>query len=351
MIYSVIRYRGEVVSLALLFFLIGCQTKSQLPPILPDLVTEKSLHDTDDPAIWINPEDTSQSIVFGTDKETEGAIYAFDLAGKIIEAKTLRGFKRPNNVDVEYGVVIGDSLQTDILAFTERETGKIRVFSVPGMESLDSGGFAVFTGDKNPEYRLPMGIALYKSPVDSATYAIVGRKMGPQEGYLEQYRLVPENGSLKAELVRTFGKFSGKKEIEAIAVDDEMSLVYYSDEGVCIRKYNAEPGMGDEELSCFGAEYFREDIEGIAIATYPSGKGYLLVSNQQQGEFNIFSRLDNSFVRAVNLNTTETDGCEVVTGYMGPDFPDGLFVAMNDERDFYFYNLRKVLGDSLIAVP
>ena len=76
-----------------------------------------------------------------------------------------------------------------------------------------------------------------------------------------------------------------------------------------------------------------------------------MVSNQQQGEFNIFGRQDNAFVKAVNLSTTETDGCEVVTINMGPDFPDGIFVAMNDDRDFYFYDLRRVLGDSLIAIP
>lgn len=320
----------------------GCN-QSKLPPIQPDIITEFTLNDTDDPAIWVNKSDPEQSIVFGTDKETNGAIYAFDLAGKIIADKTIRNIERPNNVDVEYGFKLNDSTTTDILVFTERERQQIRVFSVPDMQPLDNGGFPVFEDEALLENRLPMGIGLYKSPVDSAIYAIVGRKTGPKTGYLYQYVLQTDSIGLKPKLVRKFGSFSLKKEIEAIAVDDQNGFVYYSDEGVCIKKYYAEPNMGDEEISCFGGDYFSEDIEGIAIATYADGDGYLVVSNQQKGEFNIFSRQDNSFIKAVNLTTLGTDGCEVVTIPLNKHFPNGLFVAMNDEKNFYFYDLNKLV--------
>lgn len=322
--------------------MLGCN-KSQLPPIAPDVITEFTLNDTDDPAIWVNPEDASKSIVFGTDKETNGAIYAFDLAGKIIEEKTIRNIERPNNVDLEYGFQLNDSTTTDVLVFTEREKQQIRLFSIPEMKPLDGGGFPVFEDEESVANRLPMGIALYKSPKDTTMYAIVGRKTGPSNGYLYQYALKADSTGVKAQLVRKFGSFSGQKEIEAIAVDDENGFIYYADEGVCIKKYYAEPSKGDEELSCFGGEYFLEDIEGIAIANYPNGQGFLIVSNQQQGEFNIFDRVDHTFVKAVNLTTLETDGCEVVTVKLNDTFPNGLFVAMNDEKNFYYYDLKKVL--------
>lgn len=321
---------------------IACK-QSSLPSIAPDVITEFCINDTDDPAIWVNPIDASKSIVFGTDKQTNGAIYAFDLDGKIIEDKTIRNIQRPNNVDIEYGFHLNDSTKIDILVFTEREKQQIRMFSVPDMQPLDRGGFPVFTDEAVLENRLPMGVSLYKSPKTSKTYAIVGRKTGPAERYLYQYSLEADSIGVEAKLVRKFGDFSGKKEIEAIAVDDENGFIYYSDEGICIRKYHAEPSMGDKEISCFGGEYFSEDIEGIAIATYPNGKGYVLVSNQQKGEFNVFSREENSFVKALNLSTTETDGCEAVTVALGSKFPNGLFVAMNDEKNFYFYDLAKIL--------
>ncbi|TYA70105.1 phytase [Seonamhaeicola marinus] len=318
---------------------VSCGKK--LPVVAPNVITEKTLHDTDDPAIWINKNDASKSIVFGTDKNTEGGIYAFDLDGKIIEDKTIRGVKRPNNVDLEYGFQLNDSTQVDVIAFTERERKRIRLFSVPDMKPLDNGGFPVFKDAELPEADLPMGIALYKSPISKTLYAIVGRKTGPKEGYLYQYILLSDSLGVHAQLVRKFGEFSGKKEIEAIAVNDKEGIVYYSDEGHCIRKYHAEPSKGDKEIYCFGGEYFKEDIEGIAIAHYPK-KSFLIVSNQQAGTFNIFDIKTNEFIKEINLGTTETDGCDVTTEPLGDKFPNGLFVSMNDDKTFFFHDLKKL---------
>jgi 3-phytase len=326
----------------LMIMMTACKD-NKLPVVAPDIITANTLNDTDDPAIWVNPQDPSKSIVFGTDKDTNGAIYAFDLDGKIMADKTLRNMKRPNNVDVGYGLKINDSSSTDFLVFTERERQQIRVFSVPGMQPLDGGGIPVFADEDNPGFALPMGVAIYRSPKDGTFYAIVGRKTGPEQGYLYQYSLAMDSLKvLRAKLVRKFGKFSGKKEIEAIAVDDEMGFVYYSDEQHCIRKYHAEPKMGNEELGCFGGEHFLGDIEGIAIATFDNGKGFLLVSDQQRGQFNIFDRNTNKFIKALNLGTLETDGCEVVTVPLNPTFKNGLFVSMNDQRNFYFHDLGKL---------
>ena len=323
--------------------MVSCKQGSKLPAIAPDIITEKTPNDTDDPAIWINPDDASKSIVFGTDKETNGGIYAFDLNGKIIEEKSIKNIQRPNNVDLEYGFQLNDSVAVDVIAFTEREKQQIRLFSVPDMKPLDGGGFPVFEDESNMEQRLAMGISLYKSPKDSSVYAIVGRKTGPSGTYLYQYKFESDSTGVSAQLVRKFGSFTGGKEIEAIAVDNEMGYVYYSDEGECVKKYYAEPSMGNEELACFGGEHFLEDIEGIAIARYPNGEGYIIVSDQQRGQFNIFSRKDNSFIKAINLSTTETDGCDVVTVPLNDTFPNGLFAAMNDQKDFYFYDLDKAL--------
>ncbi|MHB0756236.1 phytase [Polaribacter sp. M15] len=326
---------------SLLFF--SCAKTSKLPPITPDVITEKTINDTDDPAIWIHPKDPEKSIVFGTDKETNGAIYAFDLQGKIIEEKTIRNIKRPNNVDLIYGFQLNDSTQVDVLAFTEREQQQIRVFSIPDMQPLDNGGFKVFEDETDINLKLPMGIALYKSPIDSSLYAIVGRKTGPQNGYLYQYKLEPKESKVTAKLVRKFGQFSQKKEIEAIAVDEEMGFVYYADEMHCIRKYYAEPSKGSKEISCFGGDKFLEDIEGIAIAKMKNKQGFLIVSDQQRGQFNIFNRKTNEFIKAVNLTTISTDGCEVVTVPLNKTFKSGLFVAMNDTKQFYFYDLDRIL--------
>ncbi|MDO5616611.1 MAG: phytase, partial [Cruoricaptor ignavus] len=70
--------------------------------IKPTLVTEKTNHDTDDPAIWLHPTDFSKSLIIGTDKNSEGGLFVFDLEGNIVNK--ILDLKRPNNVDIAYGL-------------------------------------------------------------------------------------------------------------------------------------------------------------------------------------------------------------------------------------------------------
>ncbi|SFW71802.1 3-phytase [Sinomicrobium oceani] len=334
----------KLAVLGSILMMVAC--KEQLPEIKPVVITEKTPNDTDDPAIWINRKNPEQSIVFGTDKgqqdQPDSGVYAFDLDGKILPEQSITGLIRCNNADVEYDLKINDSTYTDILAFTERGRNQIRVFSVPDMKPLDGGGFQVFEDAEgtNPEFKQPMGISMYKNPQTGKVYVIVGRKSGPPENYLYQYELVGSTSGVEARLVRKFGKFSGKKEIEAIAVDDALGYIYYGDEQEGIRKYYADPEKGNEELALFGGEHFTDDNEGIAIAAYPGGEGYLIVSNQGAHTFNLFRRDDNTFVKALNLGTTSTDGCEITLEPLGPRFPNGLFVSMNDARDFFYHDVN-----------
>src|SRR5690554_3065298 len=242
------------------------------PKVVPKVITEPVKHDTDDPAIWIHPKDPSKSLIIGTDKNKDGALYVYDLEGKIIEEKVVRGLQRPNNVDVAYGLII-DGQPVDIAVATERYTNKIRIFSLPDMQPIDNGGIEVFEGEK---LKAPMGIALYKRPSDGNIYAIVGRKDGPKDGtYLWQY-LLEDDGKAKvmAKKVRTFGSYSGNKEIEAIAVDDALGYVYYSDETVGVRKYYADPDSTNAELAMFATLGFTRDHEGVCIYTKSDGTGY-----------------------------------------------------------------------------
>ncbi|OZV70626.1 phytase [Winogradskyella aurantia] len=313
---------------------------SILPVIPPALISDSTPHDTDDPAIWINKDHPERSIVFGTDKdEINGGVYAFDLDGKIIKDKSLTGLSYPNNVDIGYNFKLNDSLSTDIMVFTEREKHQIRLFSVPDMKQLDNGGLKVFEDESDSTMQRPMGIALYRNDFSDKTYAIVSRKEGPVNGYLYQYLLESDSLGVRAKLVRKFGEFSGKKEIEAIAVDQELGYIYYADENHCIRKYYANPENGDKELACFGGQHFKRDIEGIAIARFDDKSGYIIVSNQQAHNFSIFDRTTNNFIKQINLGTKETDGCEVTTAVLGNQFPNGLFVSMTDSKTFVFHDL------------
>lgn len=309
----------------------------------PIAVTDTVGHDTDDPAIWINPTDSSKSLIIGTDKDTDGGLYAYDLNGNIVSKVT--GLKRPNNVDIAYGLKINGKA-VDIAVATERETNKIRIYSLPDLKPLDNGGIPVFEGETE---RDPMGVALYTAP-DSSIYAIVGRKTGPADQYLWQYKLTDNGQSgIRAEVVRKFGKYSGKKEIEAIAVDNELGFIYYSDETVGLHKYYADPAKGNGELAFFAQDGFTSDHEGISIYKTGPTTGYILVSNQQKNSFMVYPREgakennhSHNLIAEIPVSTIESDGSEVTNVNLGPKYPKGMFVAMSNGKVFHYYDWREL---------
>ncbi|MBD3584086.1 phytase [Flavobacterium selenitireducens] len=311
--------------------------------VAPTVVTQKTPHDTDDPAIWVDPKNPSASLIIGTDKDSDGGLYVYDLSGKIIRKSI--PLKRPNNVDVAYGLEISGQ-KTDIVATTERETNSLRVFSLPDLTPVDNGGIALFDGETE---RSPMGIAFYTSE-NGKIYAIVGRKTGPSEHYLWQYELSDSgNGGVKASVVRKFGKFSGKKEIEAIAVDNEAKFVYCSDETVGIRKYYADPKASNEELAFFGQTGFASDHEGIAIYKTGEKTGYILISNQQANTFMVYPREgipgkpnEHPLLAEVPVSTIECDGADAISLPLNSVFPQGFLVAMSNGMVFHLYDWRQI---------
>src|SRR5690606_4424242 len=230
----------------------------------------------------------------------------------------------------------------DIAVTTGRKKNRIRIFSMPDLKPLDNGGINVF---EDSEQKDPMGIALYTNPENGKTYAIVGRKEGISGEYIYQYELTEANGSLTANLVRKFGNYSGKKEIEAIMVDNELGYIYYSDETAGIRKYYADPEKGNEELAFFGQTEFKRDHEGIALYKTNKKKGYILVSDQQANNFIVFKREgetnnphQHQMIAKIPFSTVECDGADAMNFNFGVPFEKGIFVAMSNGKVFQYYD-------------
>ena len=132
--------------------------------IKPRIVSDTVKHDTDDPAIWINRSDPAASLILGTDKDVDGALYVFGLDGKVHADKVVRGIVRPNNVDVAYDLMVNGKL-TDVAVVTERYANRLRVYRLPDMAPIDGGGLPVFTGELARDC---MGVALYTRASDGA---------------------------------------------------------------------------------------------------------------------------------------------------------------------------------------
>ena len=269
-----------------------------------------------------------------------GGVAVFGLDGTLRQLVT--GVDRPNNIDVEYGFVFGGRA-IDIAVVTERYQRRLRVFSIaPDGSGISDLGAVPVLGGQPGEAGAPMGIGLYRRPRDGAVFAIVAPKTGPADGYLWQYRLEDAGGG-------RFGRFGGSGEIEAVAVDDETGHVYYADEDNGIHKWHADPDRADAatELAHFAREGFSGDREGLAIYAGRGGAGYIIATDQLpvNSGYHLYRRetAGHAAVRVFSGGADSTDGIEVTSRDVGPEFPGGLFVAMNSRgRNFLFYRWRDI---------
>jgi 3-phytase len=330
--------------------------------IQPVLATDPVRNDPDDPAIWVNHNKPEGSLILGTNKvgKPAGALVVFGLNGKT--QQTIDQLDRPNNVDVAYGFQLGDE-KVDIAVLTERERSQLRVYRIAsdGTALTEVGQVPVFVGEKG-DWAKPMGIGLYQRARDGALFVIVGRKAGPQDGYLWQYQLLDDgNGHVRGNVIRKFGKYSGKQEVEAIAVDSLLGYVYYADERLGIRKYRADPDHPDaaRELAIFGKEGFQGDHEGIAIYAREDGTGYIICTDQTRSNssYQVFRREgskadphDHSeLLKVVRGGADSTDGLETTSAALGKRFPFGILVAMNSRpKNFLIFDWHDVASSGVV---
>lgn len=145
-------------------------------------------------------------------------------------------------------------------------------------------------------------------------------------------------------------------ELESLAVDDELGYLYGSEESVGVHKYHADANHPDagKRLALFGRDKFIKDREGIGIYCQPGGKGYIVVSDQGDGESQVHlyrregkpgAPHDHSeLVAEISGGADTTDGLDVSSVPLGR-FGGGLLVSMNSKgKNFLLYDWKGITG-------
>ncbi|MDQ3628318.1 MAG: phytase [Actinomycetota bacterium] len=286
----------------------------------------------DDPAIWVDPDDSSRSLVLGNDKR--GALETYDLSGnvhqRITTATTFWG-----NVDVRQDVRVGGRTLDVVAAYN----GGLRLYTVDPatrlLTALTGGAAAIPTGGGE-------GLCLYESAATGTVSAFVVTRAGR----VSQYALTDSDsdGLLEAVLTR---RFEVGSEAEGCVADDDNDALYVAEEDVGLWRYGAEPDSGTARTSLDTVQptgHLSADVEGVTLVELASGGGYVIASAQNvaagnQSYFVVYDRSSNAYVgtfRVVDGDAADgcqrTDGIAAYAGDLGPAYPQGLFVCQDNNN-------------------
>jgi 3-phytase len=276
----------------------------------------------DDPSIWYNKANPSESRIIGTNKKSGLVVY--NLKGEELHHYAIG---RANNVDVRYGFQLGNE-SIDIVGTTNRTYNSITLLKVVNDGELELLSLDKIISGTDEVY----GFCFYKSQSTGKLYANLVSKSGA----IEQYELADSAGQIVAKVVRTFAIES---QGEGMVADDELGNLFIGEEDKGVWKFGAEPGdaiTGTLIADTTGKQLI-PDIEGITLYTAHDQKGYLIVSSQGNNSYAFFNRNGaHEYVGSITINdgelidgTSDTDGIDVISSSLGSVFPSGFFIAQD----------------------
>ncbi len=302
--------------------------KSQLPiiPVQVQTTEVPSLGDAaDDPAIWINPNNATQSRVIATDKQ--GGLMVYDLNGK--ELQNLR-VGRLNNVDIRSGFNLNGKV-IDLAVASNRDRHSLHFFSIDR-----TSGNVSDLGEQPTTIEDMYGLCMFKDK-QNRFYAITNDK----NGLFVQYDLTVFDRHILAKPVREFKLAS---QPEACVVNDETEQLFVGEEAEAVWTLNARADAPTNMTKVISVgDIVHADIEGIAYYKSKANKpDYLIVSSQGNDSYVVLEASAPYKYRGafrLGLNATlgmdgasETDGLEVTSHNLGGIWQDGMLVVQDGRK-------------------
>lgn len=305
---------------SLLSLLAACATPAEVLPF--EVVSVPAVLETapmvgmgdraDDPAIWINPLDTSRSLILGTNKE-EG-LYVYNLAGEEVQFLPVG---RVNNVDVRFNLAVASNDEVNGLSWfdVDPETNTV-----------------THLGD-TPVTRIePYGVCA--GMLDGVYYAAPTYK----DGAVELWAVREEGGTITPELVRTIQLGS---QLEGCVFHDGIKTLFIGEEEHGIWKVDlSDPDSQPVSVDTIAAgNGLVADVEGISIWDGGDGKGYLVASAQAADRYVVYDLAPPHAPLGIfqvaasedgNVDgVSHTDGLDVSATPL-PGYPAGVLVVQDD---------------------
>lgn len=289
-----------------------------------------------DPAIWVNPEDPSKSIIIAA--LNQGGIGIYNITGYLLNSTSEIV---ATGVDIIYAFKLIDSSLVDVAVVASEEELKIyRIDSDDGNYLVDITNGTI--GINGSAY----GVVGYISPFTSIPYAFVSRSYDSE--ILQIELIAAPNNTIGAldlnDTVRVLNMTIGSP--GGMVVDQELGFLYVTEaSSKSILKFDAEPSDCDQYNSLptpfvtNTSEYFEGGLlTGLALYYGEHAKGYLLVSISGDSTFAVFDREDGAYlgdfaIAAVGIDgTRNTKGISIVNINLNQEFSCGLFVAQDQDN-------------------
>ncbi len=325
-------------------------------PSDPDVVEGS---DSDDPAIYVHPDDIEASLVITTLKN--GGLAVYDLDGQEIQ-KIYPDDIRYNNVDLVYGFNLDGEI-IDLAVVSDRRNDTLAIFKIdPSRQQLTDVTspsiletiFGVDDGEATA-----YGLTTYTSPLTGKIYTFVSQA---DSNKIAQLELSSDGeGNVTAEITRTLsvtipdGGELDDAQVEGMVVDRELGYLYVGQEEVGIWKFYAEPDSNetgtiiDTVKNINPDSNLTADVEGLTIYYGEDGQGYLLASSQGDSSFAVYNRRgSNSYLGNFVIgedppfsplneggvdSVEESDGADIINVALGDKFPKGLLVVQDGSNE------------------
>ncbi len=303
----------------------------------------------DDPAIWVNPDDASQSLIIGTNKKM--GLHIYDIYGN---EKQFIEVGKINNAEAGYNLKYNGE-KFDFIAGSNRSTHTLDVFKINKETlTLEKEALCKISSNVDDVY----GFCTFYDKDKNAHYLYVNGK----NGNIEQWQLMTDSTKLYGKLVRSFWVPS---QPEGMVTDPVTNSLYVGVEEEAIYKFSAladadtiPTKIADSNTNNNPAISY--DIEGLTIYRESDTKGFLIASIQGNFSYAIFDINEpHQYITSFTIQdgkydgVEETDGIDMTSANLCNEFPKGIFVVqdgfnkdngINVNQNFKIISAEKVLN-------